>query len=295
MTMIVIFVCSMIHSRVIGFDFIPSVNDFVGIYHQHKTRYGMFNRLGYFDELYTDSGTSISGLVHRSIIPKVNTPIFQLHGGMLILGQFEKGGRFVPSEQSLIVSFAKYRRNFTDPIIWNLPGRYEPRTVFDAFFPNLTNRTMKLPEGYSNLYPSELIHFSRTDVPRRQTHKFQLDTQTFMAIYQPTSFPKLSTSSPSHDFLIGKLDEHGDFCVSCRAANHEVVKNQYQILNQPKSKPTPVYELRSGMLIPGCLNTDGKFIPKPGGTITAFSDYQFQPTDPIIWNLPGRFVPITPP
>ncbi|HEY8505421.1 MAG TPA: hypothetical protein VIL46_12630 [Gemmataceae bacterium] len=44
------------------------------------------------------------------------------------------------------------------------------------------------------------------------------------------------------------------------------------------------------MLVPGELQPDGRFVPEAGGTIIPFADYEYRPTAPPIWNLPGRFV-----
>jgi len=50
-----------------------------------------------------------------------------------------------------------------------------------------------------------------------------------------------------------------------------------------------VYELRSGMLIPGQLGPSGRFVPEEDGKIIKFSNYTYGPTASPIWNLPGRF------
>jgi hypothetical protein len=50
-----------------------------------------------------------------------------------------------------------------------------------------------------------------------------------------------------------------------------------------------VYEYRSGRLIKGEINEDGKFIPEKGAKLMDFKDYHFRKDGPRIWNLPGYF------
>jgi hypothetical protein len=53
--------------------------------------------------------------------------------------------------------------------------------------------------------------------------------------------------------------------------------------------PVRCYEFRNGVLIPGTMDTKGRFIPEVGGKIIPFSDYRYSPLAPRIWNLPGYF------
>jgi hypothetical protein len=57
----------------------------------------------------------------------------------------------------------------------------------------------------------------------------------------------------------------------------------------PKTRTERVYELRSGVLVPGELGEFGNFIPTIGGKIIGFRDYKYSKEAPRIWNLPGRF------
>lgn len=51
----------------------------------------------------------------------------------------------------------------------------------------------------------------------------------------------------------------------------------------------PVYEYRSGRLIPGILDK-GAFIPDLGSAVIPFEDYRCKPGVRRIYNLPGKFV-----
>lgn len=94
--------------------------------------------------------------------------------------------------------------------------------------------------------------------------------------------------------LIGKINKSGDFV-------HEI-KNihkswslgipPHSVINGgPKRK---AFEFRSGVLIPGEIQDDGRFVPEVGGKIIKFADYTYSLTAPRIWNLPGYFVPNEP-
>jgi hypothetical protein len=58
----------------------------------------------------------------------------------------------------------------------------------------------------------------------------------------------------------------------------------------PGIEPIPVFEYRSGRLIPGVINDTGSFVPNLGGTTSSFKEYRCGPGVPPIWNLPGYFV-----
>ena len=51
-----------------------------------------------------------------------------------------------------------------------------------------------------------------------------------------------------------------------------------------------VFELRSGMLIPGQFAKNGLFVPENGATISKFADYSYSELARPIWNLPGKYV-----
>jgi hypothetical protein len=66
------------------------------------------------------------------------------------------------------------------------------------------------------------------------------------------------------------------------------------VINNPKGAREPVYEFRSGSLIPGFLDIEGNFVPEVNSEIMAFSKYKYSPTGRRIYNLPGSFVPKEP-
>ena len=96
--------------------------------------------------------------------------------------------------------------------------------------------------------------------------------------------------------LVGKLNKDGDF-----VADFMWKKGQGKSLTPTEtlnsavftSNPQKAYEFRSGMLIPGKIERDGRFVPEVGGKIVAFKDYEYDPNSPTtipIWNLPGVFL-----
>jgi hypothetical protein len=93
--------------------------------------------------------------------------------------------------------------------------------------------------------------------------------------------------------LIGKLDKNGEFIheikLEAGAATSAGIPPA-ALLNGPRPAPTKAYEFRSGVLIPGEMQKDGRFVPEVGGKIIPFKDYTYTPTAPPIWNLPGVFV-----
>lgn len=95
-------------------------------------------------------------------------------------------------------------------------------------------------------------------------------------------------------YLIGKLDANGEFIHEYKfKRNQPLTLTAEDIINLlPGENPNPkkVYEFRSGMLIPGAIQKDGRFVPEAGGKIIPFKDYKYSPDVPPIWNLPGRFV-----
>lgn len=62
-------------------------------------------------------------------------------------------------------------------------------------------------------------------------------------------------------------------------------------INEPVTKREPVYEYRSGKLIPGYLTGNGTFDPEPDELIIDIKDYVYVPRGSRrIYNLPGKFV-----
>lgn len=90
--------------------------------------------------------------------------------------------------------------------------------------------------------------------------------------------------------LLGKLDEFGEFHQEVSFEFGPYSGPLYHGLGSNTFHPSKIYELRSGMLIPGMMRIGGRFIPEPGGEIIRFKDYQYSPNAIPIWNLPGKFV-----
>jgi hypothetical protein len=125
-----------------------------------------------------------------------------------------------------------------------------------------------------------------------QKYVFILDTERYVGLRRDGAI------------LLGKLDKNGEFSQEHRieATGNDGMKMilysgpSYELLNDSIVVPGPivltrkVYEFRSGMLIPGEIQADGRFVPEEGGKITKFKDYEYTPTATPIWNLPGRFV-----
>ena len=92
--------------------------------------------------------------------------------------------------------------------------------------------------------------------------------------------------------FVGKLDKNGDFAQEFGWKKGQEVKAPQGIdtINFSAGQHKRAYEFRSGMLIPGELQPDGRFVPEVGGKIIPFKDYQYSPSATRIWNLPGFFV-----
>ena len=103
---------------------------------------------------------------------------------------------------------------------------------------------------------------------------------------------------------VGKLEPSGDFEQRERmqfpvddktlGIVHSWRNELPRLLNPMLGPQSQVYEFRSGLLIPGTLTIQGRFVPALGGTITRFEDYQFSPHTPGIWNLPGTWCVVYP-
>ena len=92
-------------------------------------------------------------------------------------------------------------------------------------------------------------------------------------------------------YVIGKLDLNGDFLDERKImAGRPWISAPPHSLLTGGAKPKKVYEFRSGMLIPGEVQPDGRFVPEAGGKIIRFKEYQYSPAAIPIWNLPGVFV-----
>jgi hypothetical protein len=93
--------------------------------------------------------------------------------------------------------------------------------------------------------------------------------------------------------IAGRLNSRGEFTETFRLVHTAHIGGGVQIgpvLNFSLVEGTPVYELRSGVLVPGTFDKDGYFVPDVGGKIIKFSEYKYSPDGPKIWNLPGEYM-----
>ncbi len=109
------------------------------------------------------------------------------------------------------------------------------------------------------------------------------DTTQFVGIQRPKAF------------FIGKLDSAGNFIPEMWWPGFRVgmpgSMPLHQLINDRRPGKIPVYEYRSGRLVKGELDKEGNFIPDLGSKVIDFKDYRYSKEAPIIYNLPGRFVP----
>lgn len=96
--------------------------------------------------------------------------------------------------------------------------------------------------------------------------------------------------------LVGTLDQHGEFNLAHKYLEHPetgaifiISGPEFERISVMSKSPEKVYEYRSGILIPGVLGLDGRFVPEVGGTIIKFKYYRSSLTARRIWNLPGTF------
>ena len=119
-------------------------------------------------------------------------------------------------------------------------------------------------------------------IPGTETYKFVSNTERWVCVIR------------NNGQFLGKLDLHGEFTQEKRmpAGSWSVGVPPHVVING--GSPRKAYEFRSGVLIPGEIQDDGRFVPEVGGKIIKFSDYTYTPTASRIWNLPGYFVSIEP-
>ncbi len=113
---------------------------------------------------------------------------------------------------------------------------------------------------------------------------------------------------PDYSTLVGRLDAGGEFTLShtLPGVPPELLGKDFALYRSRRDSPSlvrlgvnelnpqPVYELRSGALIPGTMVFSGPFVPTVGGAIIRFADHKYSPTAPKIWNLPGYFRAVIP-
>ncbi|MGL6075280.1 MAG: hypothetical protein ACRC8S_14070 [Fimbriiglobus sp.] len=119
-------------------------------------------------------------------------------------------------------------------------------------------------------------------------------------VYVPAFHRTVGIALPTGAIAYGKLDASGEFVFSHRLPDSDPPGDfaicgsgpswmQPRFLRWGAAEPYKAYELRSGMLIPGTIETSGRFVPTSGAKIISFADYKYSPEAPKIWNLPGDF------
>jgi hypothetical protein len=162
MYIIYIAVWSYLHSILIGYDFHPITERYIGIKHSGVTEVGKIDKYGDFHPLYRHSDSSISGIAYESL--RYPATVYEYRSGALILMKIGDDGRFVPCVDTKILSFESYRRVFTDPIIWNLLGKYttkvrsEEPNVLKAV-PRAANRAAQFPHSHNDYANKETRQF----------------------------------------------------------------------------------------------------------------------------------------
>ncbi len=98
--------------------------------------------------------------------------------------------------------------------------------------------------------------------------------------------------------VVGKLTADGKF----KAVTQYPIRDGHILiisgpmftdLNGPDVVARPVvYHLDGKTLTPGRVTANGAFTADPKGVAIPFAEYEYSPTAPPIWNLPGRFLPL---
>ena len=115
-------------------------------------------------------------------------------------------------------------------------------------------------------------------IPKTNGYTLVLDTNRLVGVDRPQGVS------------VGHLDKYGEYTHSFwEKKTLGFSKEVYRVVTPGTVDLVPVYEFRSGVLIPGAMNATGRFVPQVGGTIIRFADFIYTPRSPVIWNLPGYF------
>ncbi|MGL6073049.1 MAG: hypothetical protein ACRC8S_02685 [Fimbriiglobus sp.] len=123
-------------------------------------------------------------------------------------------------------------------------------------------------------------------------------------VYVPMPDRLIQMVQSDRSLCLGKLDASGNFVFeSIHPASRTRGDfayasfggaNKVVTIKSPRDTAYVAYELRSGILIPGTIETSGEFKPTLGARLMNFTDYKYTPDAPPIWNLPGQFVLLFP-
>lgn len=110
-------------------------------------------------------------------------------------------------------------------------------------------------------------------------YQFVLDTKRIVGM------------SMSDELVAGRLDEDGKFHPICVISRPTYSGRFFPeaILNAGDGQPKAVYELRSGLLVPGTVRLGSEFTPTAGGKPIRFETYVYTRHATRIYNLPGEF------
>jgi hypothetical protein len=92
--------------------------------------------------------------------------------------------------------------------------------------------------------------------------------------------------------VYGQFNAEGELLADGRQGNGGPGKLFYwmgPVINNLQ-EPQACFELHSGRLVKGVMDTFGHFTPDLGSQVTKFEDYKYSPEGLHIWNLPGSFM-----
>lgn len=204
--------------------------------------------------------------------------VYEYRSKRLIPGIIYKG-EFVPDIGGKVIDFDRYRFSKTASRIYNLPGRFVPKTKTD----NNESPVNNVPEKPS----STKAPVERKQAPVRQLHGYEEH------VFNLTLNVEYSRRFGNYLYF-GTLDEYGNFKPSITESPIDVSKGEPKSVEKyiplmSHIKQKEVYEFRFRTLIPGVIE-NGEFLPDLDGKIIDFADYQYSKTAKPIYNLPGKFV-----
>jgi hypothetical protein len=200
---------------------------------------------------------------------------YELRSGMLIPVYVSINGIYaVPIHDGVILELRDYYYCKSSSIIYNRPGRF---TI------------MKAKDGIALPWlPNLGVVYREAVIVSPESWQIKSSDYHYVQAERTNTYRRLGGY-----FFKGKYDIHGKFFWDATTAPLEVQKTDPQALERVLCSRVnePVYEFRSGMLVPGRIDAEYFFIPEKGAKIKAFKDYDY-PNDPRrIYNLPGEFVP----
>jgi hypothetical protein len=230
-------------------------------------------------------------------------PVYEYRAGRLVRGTMA-GSRFVPEANRPVITVTDYR---DDVPIYNLPGKLV-RAPGPARGAEPPARKGGPGAAYAYVYSFDEDYWRTVAVRGWGGDKDRLLLGTLgpdgdlVYVHGVRPVPILDDSPRPRqddtgrvarvrrrdgkwDVQIGRLDRAGGFV--------EDKDVKAVLLNGPSRPREPVYEYRSGRLIPGVLEEGGRFVPDVGGTVLPMETYLHDYTPDKarrVYNLPGRIV-----